>query len=165
MADPDASYAALAAKELGWEYQIFAGGGTGYVQANPVTGDTSFAGRVEELIAFDPDVVVVQGSSNDSTYAPEDIEVAAEQLFTTIRKALPASTVYAFGVLDSPAADDVVLASSRAGVSQAAKDTSAIYIDPNDAEWLDLETDFADGYHPDAEGHRKVAHQLALELK
>lgn len=161
---PEAGYAALAAKELGWEYQIFAGGGTGYVQDNPATGDGAFGDRVDDLIAFAPDVVVVQGSSNDSQYAADDIEAAAEQVFTTIRRALPQSTIYAFGVLDSPAADDAILATSRAGVSQAATDTSAIYIDPNDDEWLDLGTDFADGYHPDAEGHRKVAQQLALQL-
>lgn len=160
----EASYAALTAKELGWEYQIFAGGGTGYLQDNPVTGDKAFADRADELIAFAPDVVVVQGSSNDTPFAAEDIESAAEQLFTTIRRALPDATIYALGVFDSPAADDVILESSRAGVSQAATDTAAIYIDPNNDEWLDLETDFADGYHPDAAGHRKVAHQLAVQL-
>lgn len=160
----NASYAALAADQLGWEYRIFAGGGTGYLKSNPVTGDHPFGDRVDGLIEFAPDVVVVQGSSNDSAYAAEDIERAAEQLFTTLRRELPDATVYALGVFDSPAADDVILATSRQGVAQAAERTSIIYIDPSDDEWLDLKTDFADGFHPDSDGHRKVARQLALQL-
>jgi lysophospholipase L1-like esterase len=163
-AGTEAGFAALTAQELGWDYAIFAAGGTGYLQSSVATGDKPFADRVDELIEFAPDVVVIQGSSNDSLFAAEEVEAAAEELFTAIKAALPDATIYAFGVLDSPAADDTILAGSRQGVSQAALDTDAIYIDPNNDEWLDLASDFADGYHPDAEGHEKVAHQLARQL-
>jgi lysophospholipase L1-like esterase len=160
----DGSFAVLAAEELGWDSGVFAGAGTGYLQPNALSGEEPFADRVDELIAFAPDVVVIQGSSNDSLFSAEEIEAAAEQLFGTITKALPDATVYALGVITSPAANDAMLAASREGVSAAAAATGVTYIDPIGLDWVNLETDFADGLHPNTAGHAKVGHGLAVRL-
>ncbi|WP_181243466.1 SGNH/GDSL hydrolase family protein [Glaciihabitans tibetensis] len=156
----DNSYAGIAAKELGWSYLILPGGGTGYLQENTTTAEKPFSARAAELIAFAPDVVVVQGSSNDYRYTTIQIQEAASALFAQIRAALPDAKIIAVGVIDSPAADETELSSSRSGVSAAAASNDIQWVDGNAEGWLELETDFVDGYHPNLVGHQKVAHHL-----
>jgi hypothetical protein len=93
--------------------------GTGYLQPNALSGEQSFADRVDKLIAVPSAVVIVKGSSKDSMFTADEIEVAAEQFFNTITHALPDAQVYALGVITSPAAEDAMLAVSPEGVSAA----------------------------------------------
>ncbi|RKT33688.1 lysophospholipase L1-like esterase [Microbacterium sp. AG1240] len=158
---PDNSYAARTAREIGWPYDIFAGGGTGYTFPE----NTRFMSRVAPLIEAAPDVVVVQGSSNDYRASEEEIRQAADEVFAAIRAGLPEARIYALGVFDSPGAPTDLNDVSRRAVSAAAAASGVTWIDGNADGWLNVETDFADGYHPNEGGHQKVADQLAAYLE
>jgi len=158
------SYAGKAGRALGAEYAIFPGGGTGYTAGNPTTGEGPFITRVQPLIEFAPDVVVVQGSSNDYRATGEQIAAAAREVLTTIRAALPEATIYVVGVVDSPASPADRMQISREAVAAAAAEVGATWIDANAEGWLDVNVDFADGFHPNEQGHQKVADRLVALL-
>lgn len=159
------SYAGKAGRQLGWNYSIFPGGGTGYTIGNTATGDGPFSTRVQGVIDFAPDIVVVQGSSNDYRADEEDIQAAAGAVFASLRSALPNAKIYALGVINSPEAPDDLNDVSRAAVSAAASANGVTFIDGNAEGWLNQSTDFADGYHPNEQGHQKVADRLVTLLR
>ena len=155
-----ASYAGKTAALLGWPYEVFPGGGTGYLG-----GVEPFAGRVDRLIASDPDIVVVQGSSNDYQFSGPEIEAAADDVYARIRAGLPDAKIVVVGVINSPDSPPDLMDVSRAAVSAAAARAGALWVDGNAEGWLTIPDDFADGYHPNEGGHQKVADRLAPILK
>jgi lysophospholipase L1-like esterase len=158
------SYAGKAGRMLGGPFEVFPGGGTGYTTGNPATGEGPFIDRVPALIEYAPDIVVVQGSSNDYRASGGEIEAAALGVFTTIREALPDAQIYVVGVIDSPASPNELMQVSRDAISSAAAEVEAVWVDANAGGWLDINADFADGYHPNEQGHQKVAERVVALL-
>lgn len=166
-ADPSGSehgYPGRTADILGWPYKVFGAGGTGYTRGNS-NGEGPYADRVDALIAYAPDVVVVQGSSNDYQSAGPAIQTAASDVYARIRTALPDAKIFVLGVFDSPGSKLEQMNVSRAAVSAAAAANGAEWIDGNAAGWLNVATDFADGFHPNNDGHQKVADNIAPILR
>ena len=158
---PDGSYAAQTAKLLGSKYRISCAGGSGYV----APGDTvPFGDRVDDLLAGKPDVVIVQGSTNDYIASESEIESAAEDLFARIRRALPNTRVFALGPAYTPDAPRALTDVARAAIQAAADESGVTWIDLASTGWLDPAVDYADGYHPNANGHRVLARHLADAL-
>lgn len=64
-------------------------GGTGFI--NPATGSkVKFQDRVQhDIIQYSPDIVVIAGGTNDTTYTSEARITAIELLVDTIRQSLP----------------------------------------------------------------------------
>lgn len=162
----DQAYFAVASRALGATYETFPGSGTGYVAANPVSGDGPFITRVPALVESAPDVVVVQGSTNDYQAGSEqEIYDAASEVFASIRQQLPDAQVFALGLIRAPESPDDADARSIAAVSAAAEAHGVTYINGNEPEqWLTIPEDFFDGYHPNAEGHAKLGNQLGATL-
>lgn len=158
---PTNSYGGRAAAALGWDAIYLTGGGTGYTRGND-TGEGPFIDRAQAAIDAAPDVVIVQGSSNDYQASSATIEAAANDLFATLRAGLPDAKIYVVGVSDSPSAPVAAMNTSRAAVEKAATANGATFINSNG--WLDQATDFADGYHPNEAGHQKVADQLVAAV-
>jgi lysophospholipase L1-like esterase len=159
---PMDGYAGITSKALGWNSTYLTGGGTGYTRGN-IEGEGPFIDRAQAAIDAAPDVVIVQGSSNDYDATSATIEAAADALFAQLRAGLPDAKLYVIGVSDSPSTDRAAMDVSREAVAKAAAANGGTFIDSNG--WLDLTTDFTDGFHPNPAGHQKVADRLVDELQ
>ena len=69
---PKNSMGAIAARRLGWKYQIRGGGGTGFVSGNPDYGIPSFLGQIRAgaLDVGPVDWLVIEGGGNDKNDDP-----------------------------------------------------------------------------------------------
>lgn len=84
-------FATYACEALGWyDHYIASGGGTGYLAGSPYT----LADRVaNDVIANNPDIVILAGGHNDFTYTPAQLGAAVTSLITTIKTALPNAVI------------------------------------------------------------------------
>jgi lysophospholipase L1-like esterase len=80
-------FTSLVAQQLGVAQRTFGVTGSGY--AKPGIDGTTFAGRVAEVVAAKPDVVVVSGGRNDASDSPATAAADARQLFATLHRKLP----------------------------------------------------------------------------
>lgn len=78
----------MLAEQRGWLLQNISVPGGGYLAAGP---DGTFADRLPKLAAVAPDVVVLQGGTND--LGQGDVAAAATALIEQIRVALPAARI------------------------------------------------------------------------
>lgn len=158
----DEGYPRRLADQLALDVVTFAQGGTGYTNPGQVEqGETTFVGRVGELAAVHPRLVVVQGSLNDRERPAPEVQAAAEFTLRTIRVSMPDATIVAVG----PAPTYAIPAVDPSPVQRAASGVGAVFLDstgwvpPADAaNWA------GDGVHPSSEGHRLLAERLAAEL-
>ena len=160
MAKTDAGFVALAAQDLGWPYEISCIGGTGYT-----TDEDPYSARAGEVIDHGPDVVLVQGSTNDNHAPGARIEADAEALLGALRTGLPHVRLFVMGPAYSPAVDRALVDVGRAALRTAARHQDATWLDVATAHVLDPSEDFADGVHPDQRGHVLLARWLADELE
>ena len=71
-------------------------GGTGMI-ANGGT-KTTYLGRLPDLVAFSPDIVVVGGIQNDTGYTSGQRQAAVTEYLTALREALPNALVFIVGI-------------------------------------------------------------------
>jgi lysophospholipase L1-like esterase len=141
---------------MGWTEADFATGSTGYVNpGDGRVGASPYLDRVPALVASAPDVVVVQGSVNDTEPGmPAALPDAAEQVFSSIRAGLPDATLVVVGSPLAPALDAAALRSNDATLRSVAEQASAQYVsllDVMPAAATGLWDD--DGEHPTQAGH------------
>jgi lysophospholipase L1-like esterase len=163
--DPKDNYVGLFSDRLGWEPVSFGQGGTGYTNAGDQSqGKSVFLARVPAVIAAKPDVVIVQGSTNDHGAATET-QAAAQAVYAALRKGLPKATIVAVGPLSPPDSVPAEIAQTRAGLVAATRAAGVKFIDPTAEKWLQP-TDglFVDGFHPNLKGHQIIAKTLAEDL-
>jgi lysophospholipase L1-like esterase len=82
---------------MGWENFAPSGvGGTGMLQGNGISG--TFRSRLAaDVIAYNPDVVIVHGSVNDGMQTGVAIGAETTAIFTQLRRALPNSLLIGVG--------------------------------------------------------------------
>lgn len=163
--DPKDNYVGILSMTEGWKPVPLGQGGTGYTNAgDPAQGKSVFLARVPKVIAAKPDIVIVQGSTNDHG-ASADTEAAAKEVYAAIHRGLPKATIIAIGPLSPPDAIPAEVAQTRAGLIAATKAAGVRFIDPTAEKWLQP-TDglFVDGFHPNLTGHRKLSELLATDL-
>jgi lysophospholipase L1-like esterase len=171
---PEKTYAAEAARRLGW--QIIIGGyqGTGFVARGHV-GKT-FATLFAEELAWRPapDLVVVSGGHNDWPKPPDKVAAAAQSLLASVKERWPGVPVVLLGPLwggdPTPAALSI-----RDAVKSAAVASGVPFIDPLQERWftgsVKLGTGNApeyirkDGVHPNAAGSRYLAARFVSALQ
>ncbi|MCW2886803.1 MAG: lipolytic protein family [Streptosporangiaceae bacterium] len=171
---PEKSYAAEAARRLGW--QIIIGGyrGTGFVAPGRI-GKT-FATLYDEELAWRPapDLVVVSGGHNDSSKSPALVVAAAQGLLAKIKQRWPDTPVVVLGPMwggDPPPA----ALSVRDAVQSAAAATQVPFIDPLQEEWITGSVKLgtgnapqyirADGVHPTSAGCRYLGGRFVSALQ
>jgi lysophospholipase L1-like esterase len=115
---------------------------------------------VDALIAYAPDVVVFQGSSNDYRSDSGTIASAATDVYQRVAAALPGVKIIVLGPVDSPGSNPELMNMIRAGLVDATSATGVQWVDANAEGWLDITSDFADPFHPNNSGHEKVAERL-----
>jgi len=95
--DPDHRWTTLVADRMGWLEDNLGVGGTGYLKTRG--DDANYVGRLDELVACNPDVVVVAGGQNDDTLDsdPEALFSGIRYFFDQIRFRMPAAKIIAVG--------------------------------------------------------------------
>ena len=159
------SYGTLAARELGVRGVIFGIRGTGFTATS--TGGGVYRERLARVAAAQPDLVVVQGSVNDTRQTPADvIGAASRQVFDDLRALLPNSTIVALGPMNAPITLAEQTDASSAAIRESARAADVDFIDPDAEGWLPLDsTLFSDGLHPNQDGYNLIAARLADALR
>jgi lysophospholipase L1-like esterase len=171
---PEKSYAAEAARQLGW--QIIIGGyrGTGFVA--PCHIGKTFTTLYDEELAWRPapDLVVVSGGHNDSSKTPALVGTAAQRLLTKIKQRWPGTSVVLLGPMwggDPPPA----ALSIRDTVRSAAASVQVPFIDPLQEKWITGNVKRGtgnapqyirhDGVHPNDAGSRYLGMRFVSALQ
>lgn len=104
-------------------------GGTGYVATNTGTR-TAYGTRVQkDVIAWNPDIVVVSGGINDSATAQATVLAAAQALFAAIRAGLPNATLIVDGMQWPNGSPSAAALQVRDAIRQAAAQYAHLYIE------------------------------------
>lgn len=136
---------------------VFGEAGTGYANAGSQGGEP-FTERVDQVIEARPDIVVVQGSTND--HNPQTTQAAANTVFSELRKGLPKATIIALGPVDTPRNTDEAVIS--AAIKRAADANNVRFISP--MTWVSDRDFLSDGAHVGPAGHQKLGAALRAAL-
>ena len=184
---PDLSYGCLTATALGWECNIAAEGGTGYLSGGPghrleVTQpdvpSTSFVERLPRLREmYRADVVVLDGGRNDMQFATSDVDPIFAYTVKQVVESWPNSHVIVIGpwFLNEPVIRPPSLAGETIGhefrsVLRSNPEFDHVdFIDPGALGWfVGIDTSpyvGDDGIHPTFAGVKKIAELLTRALK
>jgi lysophospholipase L1-like esterase len=165
---------------LGWTVVNKGEGGCGYLHPGNSSGLT-YAGRVDaDVIALTPDVVVVQGGTNDMSYDIPTVVAAAGSLLARIKAGLPNAELYVLGLFYPmigcwPGWDEGAIWQFSLAMPAVVK-PYGLWIDPVVQQWL-TETDApiawpgnsavyrgTDGTHPTQAGHNYMGTKLAFAI-
>jgi lysophospholipase L1-like esterase len=175
------SWAMLAGRALGWNVIPSGVGATGYVNPGNEVGKVPFGNRLDDdVIALDPDLVVMSGGYNDTPYSAAAVGAAAQDAYDQLADAdipfVVAGVNSATGVTSTG-----VLTATRDALRDAATDALA-FVDPighpaaqswitgsgrvgstNGSGNADFYTS-ADGAHPSPAGHEYLAARFVSGL-
>jgi len=148
----------LLGTQEGWEVTSFAVDGSGFVvEAEP---GSTLGARVDEVVAAEPDVVVVAGGRDDVRQAPSVVQPAALDVVTRLRSELPEATVLVVGVLwaGQPVGYLTTIDNALRGV---AAEAGVPFADARGEAWLDAGDEALTT--PDAGGLTAAGHQLVAD--
>ena len=99
---PKNSMGAIAARRLGWQYQIRGGGGTGFVSGNPDYGIPAFLGQIRAgaLDVGPVDWLVIEGGGNDKNDDPGLVTRRAVKTLKAAAKRHPEARLVLVGTMD-----------------------------------------------------------------
>ena len=115
-ADPTTlGYAHLLEGRLGWRTEVLGAAGTGYTVDSPnIAYDRNqmYRIRIGNLPQFakripDPNIILVQGSTNDFVSGAANTQVAAFDAIGLLRKTYPDAAIILLGPITNPASPDV----------------------------------------------------------
>lgn len=166
------SWPQIALRNHGYSVVFAGAGGTGFVAANPLTGDANyhdaFTSNTWTLPPGDPALVVVEGGGNDAASGASDGDIlaSANALVLGLRRMYPSSRFLLIGTLSRSAEDG---GSRRNEVDALLGDFARKRSIPFIAagEWLtshDLGAYLTDQVHLSAEGHQRAAVVLERSL-
>lgn len=135
----------------------FGADGTGYAQSS--TSGSNYRGRLEDVVAANPDVVVVSGGRNDVLNDPAAGVTQATRLFTKLHERLPGAKLVAirpfWGDSDPPPELDTL----ASAIQQAVTNAGGTYLDIADP--IHGHPEFmANDADPDDDGYAAIAKAL-----
>lgn len=141
------AWAGRLAEKFGWDVWMSGSGGTGYL--NPgVNGRKKFRDRVQtDVIAHSPDIVIVAGGINDSTYTRQAMLDEASALFDQIHAGLPDATLVVIGPW-FPNSDPSSVQDARSAIKEAAEARNLIFLDPTNPASPWIKPGNKQSYHP-----------------
>lgn len=153
------------ADQMGWTAVNAGQSGTGYVNDSGVSGQSVYGARIQAVVAEAPDLVLVQGSTNDvGAASAAAVGRAAQDVYAALHEQLPGVPVIVLGPLDAPTVDREGVFAVRDALADAAARAGLPFIDPIANDWLSSADLFADGLHPNDKGYAEFADDLAAEL-
>ncbi|WP_326819733.1 SGNH/GDSL hydrolase family protein [Streptosporangium sp. NBC_01756] len=157
------TYAAKAARELGWQLVTAGAAGTGFVNPGPArrTFQESFTEELSWRPA--PDLLIVSGGHNDRRTGFGKVNKAARRLLELARTTWPHTRIIVIGPLWM-AKPPRWAYGVRDAVAVAADTEGATFLDPLGEHWR-RETILPDGVHPTLAGHVQVARWLVTALR
>jgi lysophospholipase L1-like esterase len=147
------------AQQLGLILIDKAEGSTGYTTASQ-PGTVPYPALVDEIIGLNPDIVIAEGSRNDTD--PAKTRVAAQDTLARLRNGLPRTKILVIGPIYSFATNQRTTPVNDA-VKAAAASIGLTYIDTVAAGWFTGPSHSligSDGVHPTDEGHRYLANLI-----
>ena len=164
---PNNSMGAIAARRLGWKYQIRGGGGTGFVSGNPDYDIPSFLGQIRAgaLDVGPVDWLVIEGGGNDKNDKPAVVTSRAVRTLRAAAKRHPEARLVLVGTMD-PTVDSFADTDGVIGALAAAASRLGIpFI--NAQHWLEGRPALVgpDYDHPTPAGHRVCGGKLAKALR
>jgi hypothetical protein len=137
--------------------------GTGFVAALQ-PGVAAYPQRLAGLGSGSPQVILVQGGTNDYLAPSEQITAAADTTFKGLRQQIPDARLIAIGPVVVPhRAESAELARVSAALAAAAQENGVLYIDPVAEKWLDDQTLFT-GVLPNPDGYVEYTRRLKSDL-
>ena len=159
-------YVPATAQALGWTPVLDAISGTGYVATGNQADGAPYRDRVGDVVAEDPDIVIVQGSTNDVGTPAADVGEAAAQLYDDLERRLTDARIVAVGPTAPSGVDRAAVLAIRDALRTAAGDAAIPFIDPIAANWLTPgEGLYADAIHPNQAGYDEFADDLVFALR
>lgn len=155
-------YAVLAGEQLGWEYEALGISGSGYLRG------PRFAERIMAAAETGADVVVLQGSLNDSDQDLQALGPAARDTIAGLRAAVdPSTVVLVVGAPSTPGTDRARIDAINVALAAAAADVGVRFVDPVAENWTDPAdpTIWADPIHPNDAGHQLIADRMTALLR
>jgi lysophospholipase L1-like esterase len=153
-------YAPLAAERLGWEYDLLGINGSGYLAPG---GGGAYAERVDAAVALEPDLIVVQGSLNDSFADLGQLDQAAADTLRRLHEAAgDAAAIVVVGAPHTPGTAPDVIERINSAIAAAAAAAGVTFVDPARENWTDPAdlSIWADELHPNDVGHQRIADAL-----
>lgn len=161
-----AGYVPPVAEALDWVPLLEALDGTGYVAPGLTADPSPYRNRLDAVVADRPDLVLVQGSTNDVGAPATELAAAADQLYAALAARLPDARVVVLGPVGPPGVDPAGVAGVRDVLRQAAAAAGLTFIDPLAGGWLEpSEGLYADPVHPNEVGYRQLAIELVAALR
>ncbi len=162
----ESSMGAIAARRLGWNYQIRGGGGTGFVAGNSDYDIPSYLGQIRagSLDVGPVDWLVIEGGGNDKLDDPGLITRRAVRTLKAAAKRHPEARLVLVGTMD-PTVDSFADTDGVIGaLAAAARRVGIPYV--NAQHWLEGRPSLvgADYDHPTPAGHRVCGRRLAKAL-
>jgi lysophospholipase L1-like esterase len=171
--DTRRGYACLTAAAMGWNCNLDAQGGTGFLNAGApgVPGSAPFIDRLAgDRARFLADVIVVDGGRNDGGLPLGDVVTAAASYLRELRRIWPKSSIIV--VVPTYLWSTPENYGYGTGLAEALRPVLAgiggHLIDPLSERWVAPEQvarfTWTDGIHPDAAGHEYLAERLTADL-
>lgn len=162
---PESRWTALLAEQQGWDEVNLAQGGTGYLASPVVDGAErlAYGDLVDQIIAPEPDVVVISGGRDDVGQPPFEIQQAATSLFGQLTQALPNAQIFVVNPWWDATEQPIGLAEVAGAVEAAASQTGVTYIDTGQplSDPALLSENIVD---PNDQGHLALAEAVAQAI-
>ncbi|MEV6841676.1 SGNH/GDSL hydrolase family protein [Streptomyces sp. NPDC051133] len=155
---------ALVAARLGLTLTLDGEGGTGYTTAGPQPGRRPYTQRVNDVVAAEPDLVVIEGSANDVSRS--QTQTAAVETLRQIRARLPHARILVIGPIYS-FAQPIGSTPVDEAVGAAAMKLGLPYVSAVQRGWFRGSAHQligSDGVHPTDAGHEYLAEQIRPEV-
>jgi lysophospholipase L1-like esterase len=157
----------------GWTMVDLSQGGTGFISTGPedMPDLSAFPDRVADVVAADPDVVIVAGGNNDSNrnYTDDQVRDGVSRTLQPLIDQLPDATILVIGPFVPNGFPNESQQMVNTVVGEEATALGLPYISPQDLEWITgsrsstensgNQADYIgpDGAHPNQAGHDYLA--------
>ncbi|MCE5291839.1 MAG: SGNH/GDSL hydrolase family protein [Nocardiaceae bacterium] len=157
VADESSFWKSVSSK-LCWNATALGVGGTGYT----TVPSTNFISRVDAVVAAKPDIVIIEGSTNDRDLSR--IEDAARQLYGQLRHQLPTATLIAVGPVIPLQERAAPLTDRVTALKAAATANGVLFIDASEFLPADMTYFQKDEVLPSGAGLRLYGEKLVSAL-
>ncbi|PRY51902.1 lysophospholipase L1-like esterase [Geodermatophilus tzadiensis] len=161
----EAAFPALTAADFGWDADVRAGPGTGFVAGGGV--GQVYLERLGTVDPPRPDLVVLQGGLNDARLVQDTAveRTAALRFLAELDRRFPGVPVVLLGPPLVPSIPDVAVRRVDRALAEAAAQAGVRYVSPAQEGWDVASRLTADDLHPDDDGHAYLAARLAAALR